>query len=318
MIRITHSDLVALQSDLMDAYMQLDEYERKVVDADAVVANLTSVIASIQSFGLSQELREFYNLDPMLESLSHRDPNTLSASYAIEGIGTKVSEALKKFVEYIKEILARIQVFFQRLFNVVDKKGKEVLQCINHLDYDKQVSIMSKERLYKLGKAGLIINKYLMSRIQVSADRMKYVRDMKKKLAVVASELKGILNVDYDGSLKLESDIIKFESLSLRDAGYDENMIRETITTYTERTRTVDPIRVGLLRIANDYVAGRWAAQAFANDSFNDMKLAIKTDTFAYSLDGKIQSIFARNILAFHKCIVPVDSTITIDDHNAA
>ena len=315
MIRITHGDLVALQSDLMDAYMQLDEYERKVVDADAVVANLTSVIASIQSFGLSQELREFYNLDPMLESLSHRDPNTLSASYAIEGIGTKVSEALKKFVEYIKEILVRIQVFFQRLFNVIDKKGKEVLQCINHLDYNKQVSIMSKDKLAKLGVAGLAINKYLMEHISVGADSVRYIENMKEALTQFASNFPDTLNTD-GGGLKLADGAVEFKQQTLKEANYDASTIKNIVTTYVERSKTVGPIRVGLLKVVNTIGTMNFAGAAIADGSFNDLRLALKTDTFAYSLTGKIQSITARNILAFHKCIGPVEGTVVIDDPN--
>lgn len=315
MIRITHDDLVVLQADLMDAYAQLDAHERKLIDADTIVTNLTSAIASIQSFGLSQELREFYNLDPMLESLSHRDPNTLSASYAIEGIGTKVSEALKKFVEYIKEILARIQVFFQRLFNVVDKKGKEVLQCITHLDYNKQVSIMNKDRLGKLGVAGLAINKYLMSHISVSIDSAMYITDAKNHLTKFATNFPGVLNVD-SGGLKLENDAIKFEPLTLKEANYDAETIRTIITSYTDRTKTVGPIRVGLLRAVNSISMLNLAGPAAAAGHFNDLRLTIKTDTFAYSLVGKIQSITARNILAFHKCITPVEATVVIDDPN--
>ena len=207
-------------------------------------------------------------------------------------------------------------MFFQRLFNVVDKKGKEVLQCINHLDYDKQVSIMSKERLNKLGVAGLAINKYLMSRIQISSDHIRYMKDMKTKLTTLAENLPGVLNVDGGGSLRLENDAIKFELLSLKEANYDATTIRTIVTSYTERTRTIGPIRVGLVRIANTFEIGNWAGQSIASGHFNDLRLALKTDTFAYSLTGKIQSITARNILAFHKCIGPVEGTVVIDDPN--
>ena len=108
MIYIDKSDICQLHAELMDVYVQLDDYQRKVIDADVTMMHLTDAVESIKKLGNTPEVRDFYKIDVILESLAHRDPQTLSAAAAMEGVGNAIGEALKKFVAYAKELIAKM------------------------------------------------------------------------------------------------------------------------------------------------------------------------------------------------------------------
>ena len=302
MIFIDKSDICQLHAELLDAYVQLDDAERRMIDADTVVVNLTNAVESIKSLGNTPEVRDFYKIDTILESLTHRDPNTLTAASAMEGVGNAIGEAIKKFVAYVKELIAKISLFFQRLFNVVDKKGKEVLTAIRFLNYDKKVTILPQDKTTKIFVCGAMLHKHLMSRINVTGNMLQYIKGMDGVLKQFAMQSGGVLVSDGNG-LSIADGATDFESLTLKEGKWDANNIRTAVTMYTDRQNSVGPIRAGFNKLANTLSMMDYAAPAAAMGAFNDVKLAFKTDSFAYSMIGKLQGILARNILGFYKCI---------------
>lgn len=302
MIKIDKSDICMLHAELMDAYVQLNDFERKVIDADNVVIHLTQAVESIKELGNTPQVRDFYKVDAILESLTHRDPNFLSVASACEGIGNAISEAFKKFVAYIKELLAKIAVFFQRLFNVVDKKAKEVMTAIRFLNFDKPVSLLKKEKIIKLGVTANNLNKHLMTHISISPMEVRFISGMKEVLNKFSMAHPGVLVPNGDG-LKLDDSATAFENMTLKEAQLEANDIRGICVSYLDRSKSIGPIKSGFVKMMGFFDTMNYAGVALASGQFNDIRLAIKTDAFMYSLTGKIQSIIARNIMSFYKCI---------------
>ena len=302
MIYIDKSDICQLHAECLEAYVQLDEFERRVIDADVTMTHLTDAVESIKHLGNTPEVRDFYKIDAILESLTHRDPNTLSAASAMEGVGSAIGDALKKFVAYVKDLIAKISLFFQRLFNVVDKKGKEVLQAIRFLNYDKKIMLLPQDKTSKLFVAGGMLHKHLMSHINVAGNMLQYIKGMDGVLKQFAMQSNGVLTSDGNG-LYIAEGADKFEELTLKEGKWNANNIRAAVTMYNDRQKSVGPIRAGFNKIANMISMMDYAPAAVAQGAFNDVKLAFKTDSFAYSMIGKMQGILARNILGFYKCI---------------
>ena len=303
MTPIDKSDICTLHAELIDAYIELTAREQQIIDADRTLVHLTEAVETIRDLGNLPEVRAIYQLDHAIESVVHRDPGTLSANCAIEALGTTISEGFKKFLTYMKELIIRIGVFFQRLIGQVDKKAKEVLTHLQFMNWDKKVSIIEKAKLLKLGLAERDLQEHLGKRINIDPNGMRFVQDMDKVLDAFAKVHHGVLSTSNSGSLVLEKEAAEFNDLTLKEASYDEATIKSIIVNYTQRTKDVGPIKAGLNSLANAMIRHTSVYPAFTKQMEIDIRLAFKTDTFIYSLTAKLHAIVSRCILGFYKCI---------------
>ena len=164
-----------------EEFAGMEKVQAEIHEAEHAIELLSCQLNMLSLVAGTQGALEALNADGALESLCNKKIEEITAAVAVESLGEKVVEALKKVWEFVKQLLFKISQYITRLIEARDLKYTREYVVKNMtgatvatIDDGKQRNIVTvdvakraSETLTALLKAAEIVEKYTKSVEQV-------------------------------------------------------------------------------------------------------------------------------------------------------
>lgn len=263
---VSNLEVAELTNDIMTAYESLDEQIRGLNEVSALMDNIHTSLELLGTYGDSAIAQ--LNIDKGLEELLGVPEKMITAQKAVEGLGDKLHEMWKAFVEWVKSTVSKILEFFtgnskmiQSLQEQIKKMGADIskMNDIDRiLDFGVNVKFdISPTEVNKLEDDIYSIIKDTQDETAKSFDFVDTIRNDKNLEDL--SKFDNLIETHKDNFEKLHSDYQKIlDSLnngsivmrSWKDHGYNSGkQVLETLNKLSNILDHLDDvITTGMLR----------------------------------------------------------------------
>ena len=288
-----------LYDGLTDDIKSMEQYSE-------TVNRLCAIQEDLETCFYSQESYDVLNLAGHLYELVDCSAESITSQIAVEGIGDKIKEAMKKFWEMIKSVIQKVADFFKNIFSGVVTKA-EALKASGgaNIDFSYEANVLSKDQWSKLEPAALVLREYAEKNISKTPTTIEMSAGILQEVQELAKKFPDVL--EYSGSqLSFKEEITKTEKKSLQSLGWGTSQamqVAEFLIKNYDRTSKLGEIAT---RAANAYESAAASlmkkigdGSVGSADANNQLKLAFQVLTKSYVLLARANKYGGQLIKAF-------------------